>query len=579
MNKFFKPTIQNKMLLAILPILFVQVVIVGGITLLFATQEFHISVDQYIQQRKDDLSILSENPDILNYLQNVHYGLEDEALIYKKSLEELFGRLIQRTETKKGIIYKEIFFVNAKGKEIAKKIADTNDYNYNDISKLPFFIKSKEIPSNKVDQQMLSNDLILFYTPIYIDVDGSGKYKYSGLLAAKTVYPVNDFIKSTIFSASMTLILLVIGMLIIYSTVSVVKKLVKPINNLVDATRSLSAGNLSVKADIISEDELGELAKSFNQMAEDLKKNINELEEYKNELEIKVTQRTQELKDSNQQLSTAYDKLKAAQTQLIHSEKMASLGQLVAGVAHELNNPINFIYGNMPHLRNYIDNIKNLFEEYDKTIINVEDKLKLDDLKQEINWEFLLSDLDLIIVDCKNGAERAKKIVNDLRNFSRLGEAEFKFTNIHEGIDSTLNLLAHEYKNKIKIEKDYGVFDQIECYPDQLNQVFMNLLSNAAHAMPKEKILSGDACVWITTYKENNNIKIVVKDNASGISQEELKKIFDPFYTTKPIGKGTGLGLSITYGIIEKHNGSIEVKSIEGVGTTFSITLPIYQRD
>jgi signal transduction histidine kinase len=578
MDKFLKPTIQNKMLIAILPLLFIQVVIVGGVTLFFALQEFNSNVNQYIQQRENDILTLSENPDILNYLQNIHYELEDEATLYKNNLEELFTKLINRSGSDESSIYKKIVFIDQSGKEIAKVNTEKDDTTYKNLSQEEFFEKAKDLPPNRIVKEKVSKDMMLFYSPLYLDRDGNGESDFSGVLLMKTVYPLDEFKKATLISSLLTLILLVIGIAIIYSTIKAVKRLIEPIHELVDATKSLSKGNLDVRARIASQDEIGQLADSFNRMAVDLKQNIDELEEYKNELEIKVAQRTNELEKSNIDLSEAYKKLKSTQAQLVHSEKMASLGQLVAGVAHELNNPINFIYGNMPHLKNYIHEIKKVLNKFESAKIAEDDKKEITLIKEDTNWEFLLPDLDLIIKDCQNGAQRAKDIVQDLKNFSRLGEAEFKYANIHEGIESTLNLLANYFKNKIKIEKDFDEFGKIECYPDQLNQVFMNLLSNAAQAMPKEKIESGEATIWISTQKENDKIRITIEDNASGIPETQLKKIFDPFYTTKPVGEGTGLGLSITYGIIEKHGGIIHVESTPGTGTKFIIELPIIQK-
>lgn len=576
-KKFFKPTIQNKMLTAILPLLFIQVVIVGGITLFFALQEFNTNINQYIQQRENDILTLAEKSDILEYLQNMHYGLEDEAKMYKEKLEEQFDKFIKRTESSNGSIYKAITFINENGDEIAKVDTESNNSNYQNLSKNTYFNKSKMLNPNEIGKEQLGRDVMVIYSPLYLDQDGDGVNEYSGCLLVKVLYPIDEFIKATLRSLFMTTVLLLIGIAIIYSTIRVVKRLVEPIHTLVDATEELSKGNLDVKADIITEDEIGQLAISFNRMAKDLKENINELQEYKNELEIKVAQRTEELEKSNKDLSEAYKQLKSTQAQLVHSEKMASLGQLVAGVAHELNNPINFIYGNMPHLKNYIEDIKQLISKYEEIDINEDLKEEIKELKEEINWEFMLPDLDLLITDCNNGAQRTKDIIQDLKNFSRLGEAEFKNSDIHEGIDSTLNILNSSIKNKIEIIKDYGNFGKIECYPDQLNQVFMNLISNAVQAMPEDKVTSKDAKIWISTTKKDDKIIITIKDNASGIPKDFLNRIFDPFYTTKPVGEGTGLGLSITYGIIEKHGGKIDVQSEENNGTTFIITLPAHQ--
>lgn len=577
MNFFSKHTIQNKMLWAILPLLLLQVVIIGGVYTFFAYQQFNTRVDQYIQERENDIYTLTEKSDILEYIQNDYYDLKDEAKMYKLRLEEQFYRFFKRRKFNNKPIYKQITFIDKDGNEIAKLDVENEQIDYKNIARNKYYKQAKALSPNKVDKERIKGELYV-YSPLYLDQDGDGITEYSGALITKVAYPTDDFNQSTLKSFSLTAALVLISGLIIYFLLRVVKRLIEPIKNLVKATESLSRGNLDVRASIMSQDEIGQLAVSFNKMAEDLKKNINELEEYKNELEIKVAQRTQELEQSNQDLTEAYKQLKNTQAQLVHSEKMASLGQLVAGVAHELNNPINFIYGNMPHLKNYIEDLKSILSKYEDVKIAEIDKTNINDLKEDLNWEFMLPDLDLLIKDCANGAERAKAIIQDLKNFSRLGEAEFKASDIHEGLESTLNLLNNSLKNRIDVVKEYQDFGKIDCYPEQLNQVFMNIISNAIQAMPEEKITNKQAKIWINTKKQDDNIIISIKDNANGIPEEYLKKIFDPFFTTKPVGKGTGLGLSITYGIIEKHHGSILVNSIIGEGTTFTISLPAHQK-
>ncbi len=231
-----------------------------------------------------------------------------------------------------------------------------------------------------------------------------------------------------------------------------------------------------------------------------------------------------ELETKNRTLEELYQNLKETQSQLIQSEKMSGLGQLVAGVAHELNNPIAFIYANMRELRHYIDDFKN---------------------------------------------RGVKEIVENLRNFSRLDEAEFKVADIHEGLDATLRLLNNEFKNRIDIKRDYGSLPAIECLPGYLNQVFMNILLNGAQA------IEGEGSISIITEAIENMVEIRIKDNGRGIPEDRIGRVFEPFYTTKPVGAGTGLGLSISYGIVERHGGTINVSSAAGRGTTFTIKLPV----
>jgi len=287
-------------------------------------------------------------------------------------------------------------------------------------------------------------------------------------------------------------------------------------------------------------------------------------------LEDQVEERTRELESANQELTIALQKLQRTQVQLVHSEKMASLGQLVAGVAHELNNPINFIYSNMEPLRDYIKGLKSVLSAYSQLqSLSPEDVKTINQIKQEVELDYILQDIEVLLNDFNEGAERTKRIVQDLRSFSRLDEAELKEVNIHEGIESTLNLLRHRYKKGIRVHKSYGKLPLVECYASQLNQVFMNLLANA------EQAIEGEGDVWIQTRRAGNSVRISIRDNGKGIPKEHLDRIFDPFFTTKSIGEGTGLGLSITYGIIQKHRGTISVESEVGRGTTFVVKLPI----
>ncbi len=304
------------------------------------------------------------------------------------------------------------------------------------------------------------------------------------------------------------------------------------------------------------------------------------LEEYNRNLEEKVEKRTTEITFKNEQLNiqkeelhTALENLKYSQAQLIQSEKMASLGQLVAGIAHEINNPVNFINAGVDSLETDLEEIRQVLEIYHKiTPGNVTKKLKqVEDLKQKIEYKEAIREINKLISSIKNGTKRTTEIVRGLRTFSHLDEDILKMADIHEGIDSTLILLHNKYKNRIEIIKNYGELPLIECYPDQLNQVFMNILSNAVDAIAE------NGTITITTSISGENIKISIKDTGQGIPDNLKVKVFDPFFTTKGVGKGTGLGLSISQSIIEKHKGTITFKSEPDKGTIFLITLPSHQ--
>lgn len=281
-----------------------------------------------------------------------------------------------------------------------------------------------------------------------------------------------------------------------------------------------------------------------------------------------------DLEARNEELLRKKEQLERLQAQIIHSEKMASLGQLAAGIAHELNNPVGFVHGNMEILENCAAGLLKLLKFYDDAKITGPVAEAAAKIKAEIGYDYTVSDLPSIISDCRDGAERVRDIVQNLRTFSRLDEAEFKMTDIHEGIDSTIRLLSRYFSGgNIRLLREYGELPSVEAYSAQLNQVWANLLINAAQAVAEK---GGDVC--IRTQMDGDSVVIAVSDNGVGISPENLNRIFDPFFTTKAVGDGTGLGLSISFGIIERHGGKITVESKPGQGSTFTVTLPISYR-
>jgi signal transduction histidine kinase len=285
-------------------------------------------------------------------------------------------------------------------------------------------------------------------------------------------------------------------------------------------------------------------------------------------------------------LENALRKLQQTQAQLLQSEKMSSLGQMVAGIAHEINNPINFIHGNLVPAAEYIQDLLRLVELYQQNYPHPVPVIQEEILA--IDLDFLKSDLVKLLQSMRVGTERIREIVLSLRNFSRLDEAELKQVDVHEGLDSTLMILEHRCKAKsdrseIKIIREYGKLPLIECYPGQLNQVFMNILTNGIDAL-EEKAKKGNSSLKNleirirTQVIDNNWIAITIADTGSGIPQHKLAKIFDPFFTTKDVGKGTGLGLSISYQIVvERHRGKLYCHSTPGEGTEFVIEIPVFQ--
>ena len=312
-------------------------------------------------------------------------------------------------------------------------------------------------------------------------------------------------------------------------------------------------------------------------MVEVLQENERIVKEQNVTLELKVNHRTIELSKSNEELNVALKNLKDAQSQLVEAEKMASLGQLTAGIAHEINNPINFVTSSVVPLKRDIDFILKIIGKYETLHENfVEEKLKdVTDYKKKVDYEYLKEEISIILEGIEEGAGRTAEIIRGLRNFSRLDEGGLKKVDIHSGIDSTLVLLNSSVRDKITIIKDYGNVPQIECFAGKLNQVFMNLLSNAIHAVSVAHQNNGMGKIIITTKEENNHLVIAIKDNGTGMSEDTKNKIFDPFFTTKNANEGTGLGLSIVRTAIESHNAKLTISTALGEGTEFVIYLPI----
>ncbi len=302
-----------------------------------------------------------------------------------------------------------------------------------------------------------------------------------------------------------------------------------------------------------------------------LKKHQDNLSSYSNLLENQVAERTTALENVSLQLNEAL-------TQLLQSEKLAALGQLAAGVAHEINNPIGYVNSNLGTLKGYIKDMLRIIRAYEATSraspFSPDVQAKLQRLKDELELDFLCQDAPQSITESLEGISRVCKIVQDLKNFAHVDvNPEWIPADLHECLDSTLNIANNEIKYKARVVKEYGNIPEIECLPSQLNQVFLNLLVNAAQAISEET----PGVISVRTSADDKEVQVEISDTGSGISPENLKQIFDPFFTTKPVGLGTGLGLSLSYGIVKRHNGRIEVRSQLGQGTTFSITLPIHR--
>ncbi|OCR01578.1 sensor protein [Oscillatoriales cyanobacterium USR001] len=425
------------------------------------------------------------------------------------------------------------------------------------------------------------------------------------------VVPEKDFMEQINANTRTTIMLCIaaLGVAILLGVLTA-QWIAQPIQNLVVASTAIACGELNQNIEAASVKELNVLAVSFRQMAGQLQTYFTALEQSKNNLEIRVQERTIEL-------THALEELQQAQLQLIQSEKMSSLGQLMAGIAHEINNPVGFIHTNLPYTQESLENLLALVKLYQQQFPNPTPEIKQ---QQEIaDLEFLQEDLPKLLASMQVGTERIKQIVLSLRTFSRLDEAAVKAVDLHEGLESALLILEHRLQSQlnrpgIQVIKSYGNLPMIECWAAQINQVFLNILSNGIDAIDSRYAMdTGDAnssdillvnetdnvsksdrllhisIPQITIVTEfvkanfapnndeiGNKVVISIADNGIGISEDIKGRLFDPFFTTKPVGKGTGLGLSIAYQIIvEQHGGSLKCNSVIGQGTEFLIEIPV----
>ncbi len=440
-----------------------------------------------------------------------------------------------------------------------------------------YLASEKKYYGEEIDSSLLFDQDTLLQNHFYKEKQENGILIVRPLTIGKEIWyvfiglsrqPVDDAIKALIIR-NMEWCGLIL-MLAITCSFFLSKSISKPITDLANFAKTISCGNLDQEITVNSKDEIGLLGHAFKKMIQNLKAARGELENYSENLEKMVEERTSELKK-------ALSDLQNTQSQLLQAEKLASIGQLAAGVAHEINNPVGFVKSNLGIIEEYRTDLTELLESYGilEAVLNKEDKsiqkaLKdIQIIKDEIDIDFIQDDYAKVIAESLEGMDRVAKIVADLRDFAHVDKAELEHTDINKGIESTLNIVWNELKYKAEVIKDLGELPLVKCYPQRMNQVFTNIFVNAAHAIDKK----GE--IKISTLAYNEHVEIKISDTGSGIPPEVIPKIFDPFFTTKEVGKGTGLGLNMAYNIIKKHQGTIDVESEVGKGTTFTIRLQV----
>ena len=524
-----------------------------------------------------------------NRAQSITQSLEfsTEGLLELKN-KSILRRVVQNFATMPGVL--EIAIVDPSGMAIARSPQNTTNGPYTSIyPQLAIVIDRAATARIEVRQDIVVDNqpAIAQILPFSSTLFGASQRR-GVAIALLDLNQMKQAADRTFITSTLSLLVGIITILLIMG-ILLQKNVLQPLRDLNEAVSQSKKTGIFPRPKTIPANEIQFLASTFEEVFRQLEIHEQLTAEIAQRKQIEVTLRNSEARerDKSQQLEQAIDNLKRTQTQLIQTEKNSSLGQLVAGVAHEINNPVGFIHGNLIHVQHYADSLLNLVHLYQKHYPNPISEIEKE--AENIDLDFLQDDLPKILTSMRIGTDRIRQIVLSLRNFSRMDESEFKEVDIHEGIDSTLLILQHRLKARleypeIKVIRDYGDLPLVECYAGQLNQVFMNILANAIDAL--EEINTQQVACWIdkhpcciticTSVVDSQWVKIAIADNGNGIPESIQTQIFNPFFTTKPVGKGTGMGMAISYQIItEKHGGTLRCFSTPEKGTEFEICIPV----
>lgn len=528
-----------------------------------------------------------------NRAQSITQSLEfsTEGLLELEN-KSILRRVVQNFATMPGVV--EIAIVDPSGIAIARSPQNATNQPYTSIyPQLAQPLYQAATTGIEVSHNMVvdSKPAIAQILPFSSTLFGTSQRR-GVAIALLDLNQMQQATDRTFITSTLSLLVGIITILLIMG-ILLQKNVLQPLRDLNEAVSQSKKTGIFPMPKTIPANEIQFLASTFEEVFRQLEIHEQLTAEIAQRKQIEATLRESEARerDKSQQLEQAIDHLKLTQTKLIQTEKISSLGQLVAGVAHEINNPVGFIHSNLIHVQYYADSLLNLVHLYQKHYPNPIGELEKEAENIELN--FLQDDLPKILSSMRIGTDRIRQIVLSLRNFSRMDESEFKEVNIHEGIDSTLLILQHRLKAgpeypEIEVIRDYGDLPLVECYPGQLNQVFMNVLVNAIDALEELNtqqlacsIEDNPCCITIrTSVVDSQWVKIAIADNGNGIPESIQTQIFNPFFTTKPVGKGTGMGMAISYQIItEKHGGTLRCFSTPEKGTEFEICIPVQQQE